>query len=169
MVFESERLAVRYITPEDFASFHEMQSSERVMKYILGRPKTQEENEQEMKRILASYEKQEGNFLVLAAVRKCDGQFIGTCAVIKNQDGEHEIGFRLLERYWGNGFGREICRSLIRYCFFDLGLRSVAAYVEKENIASIRTLEKAGMEYVSERIEPDSGVPVRYYRLDKPE
>lgn len=167
MFFETGRLYVRKLNLDDFISFHEMQSNERVMKYIIDRPKTKEENIKELNKTIKSYEGLSSDFLVMAVVRKIDNQFIGICAIVLNEDGEHEIGFRFLERYWGMGFGKEIIKGLIEYSFLDIGLDLVAAYVNKDNITSVKILDSSKMKFIKEYEDKDLGGLVRYYRLEK--
>ena len=54
MFFETQRLFVRQLTLDDLIHFDEMQRNEKVMKYIIGRPKTKEENIYELENIIQS-------------------------------------------------------------------------------------------------------------------
>lgn len=56
-----------------------------------------------------------------------------------------KISYSLAPDQWNKGLGTEIAKQLIQYCFNDLGLHRVEAGVAVHNHASIRVLEKAGM------------------------
>ena len=56
-----------------------------------------------------------------------------------------EIGYILHPDIWGQGYGSEIARELVRHGFMDLGYQRLYARVDERNIASRRVLENAGM------------------------
>lgn len=55
-----------------------------------------------------------------------------------------EIGYWIGESYWGNGYGTEAVRLLVRYAFDELKLIHVYASVFERNKTSMRVLEKSG-------------------------
>ena len=167
MFFETDRLFTRELALEDISVFNEMQKNINVMKYIIGRAKTEEENIRELQKIINSYKNLNSDFLVMAVVRKSDNQFIGTCAIVKNEDDEHEIGYRFLQKYWGNGFGKEILEGLIEYSLTYMNLGKIVAYVYAVNGASVKILDNSQMNFVREYYDNDWGYIVRYYRLSK--
>jgi len=60
------------------------------------------------------------------------------------EKGETYIGFWLSEKFWGRGIMVETLNLIKPYIYQVLGLRIVIAEVEKNNIASIKVLKKAG-------------------------
>jgi [ribosomal protein S5]-alanine N-acetyltransferase len=167
MFFETERLFARKLTMEDILPFQEMQSNENVMKYISGRPKTNKESAVELEKILKSYNYIVSEFLIMAVVRKENNEFIGTCAIIKNEDGEYEIGYRTAEKYWGNGYGKEIVEELVKFAFQDLYLDQIVAYVDKKNYASVKILDNSKLNFIREYMGSATKDSVRYYKLSK--
>ena len=59
---------------------------------------------------------------------------------------EIEIGFRLLPAYWSKGYATEGGQALLNYAFAQLKLNEVQAKVAVDNTASIRVLEKLGLQ-----------------------
>ena len=59
-----------------------------------------------------------------------------------NEKQELEIAYRLREKHWGRGYGREIARGLIDYCFTTLRYDELVAYVCKDNLGSIKILQQ---------------------------
>ena len=155
MFFETERLKARRLIIEDLQAFHEMQGNPKVMRYIAGKEKTFEENKEELIKWIKRYESVDNALRVMAAACKESNELIGTCAVIGNGKGEYEIGYRLLEKYWSNGHGEEILKGLLKYCLETMHLNSVDAYVDMDNVASVRLLEKAGFTRVDESVGQD--------------
>ena len=56
-----------------------------------------------------------------------------------------EIGYILHPDIWGQGYGTEIVKELIRHGFEDLEFERIYARADERNIASWRIMEKAGM------------------------
>jgi RimJ/RimL family protein N-acetyltransferase len=56
-----------------------------------------------------------------------------------------EIGYILHPDIWGQGYGTEIVRELIRHGFEDLGYERIFARADERNTPSWRVMEKAGM------------------------
>lgn len=99
----------------------------------------------------------------MAVDRKVDGCFIGTCAIIGN-----EVGFRLDEPCWGQGYGKELYAALVDYCFKQRQLGYLLADVDAENIASVRILETK-MQLISSAIDETNGQLVKYYQVLNPD
>lgn len=57
-----------------------------------------------------------------------------------------DVGFRFLPQYWGQGLATEACTASLNFGFTTLHLDEIVGFVLPENIASIRVLEKAGMQ-----------------------
>ncbi|MGB8135057.1 MAG: GNAT family N-acetyltransferase [Nitrososphaeraceae archaeon] len=87
-------------------------------------------------------------------------KFVGTIS-IKNIDlvnKKADLGYWIGEQYWGRGIATECLKLIIDYAFSaELGLKQLCAYVFPENKASIRVLEKNGMNKV--------GVVNEYHKL----
>ena len=76
-----------------------------------------------------------------------------------------EIGYRFLEKYWGNGYATEICEGLITYCR-HLGMPKLIANVVDENIASVKILEWFNFKIVEQFISEDIQLPETKYEID---
>lgn len=74
--------------------------------------------------------------------------------------GEAELRIRIGERaYWNKGYGTDAVLSMLRYAFFDLGLRTVYLRVFADNARAVSCYRKCGFtpEGVLER-EGDDGL-----------
>lgn len=165
IIFETERLTARNLIYADLEEFHKMQSNINVMKYTKGVAMTFEENETELKKLIDFYKKPNNGFWVYAVERKKDNVFLGTVALIENDLGEYEIGFRFLEKYWGYGYGTEIVKGLIEYSK-KKGFKQLTAFVVHKNTASTKIIEKYGFEFVKDLVSDDLKLPERKYMLE---
>jgi [ribosomal protein S5]-alanine N-acetyltransferase len=56
-----------------------------------------------------------------------------------------EVWYKVHPTWWRQGYATEALKKVIEFGFFNLGLHRIEAGCAVENIASIKTLEKAGM------------------------
>jgi RimJ/RimL family protein N-acetyltransferase/diadenosine tetraphosphate (Ap4A) HIT family hydrolase len=84
-----------------------------------------------------------------------DGQFVGWWILGPAQrageglvEGEAELGYRLLRRYWRQGLASEGARELLRHGFEDLRLQRIFAETMAVNEASRATMASVGLRYV---------------------
>jgi len=85
---------------------------------------------------------------VFFGIRRLEGDaligFIGWFNLYQ-QHGDTLIAIALGERqYWGNGYGTDAMRVMLRYAFMELNLRKVGLLVFEYNPRAIRSYEKAG-------------------------
>jgi RimJ/RimL family protein N-acetyltransferase len=79
--------------------------------------------------------------------------FIGWCGLkARPEMNEIDLGYRFKKSSWGNGYATEAARACIHYGFEKLGLPRIVGRALPPNQASIRVLEKCGMQYVGEQI-----------------
>lgn len=162
MIFETIRLYARDLRGSDFDAFHEMQSDDEVMRYTTGRGLDAAENRRQLKMCIACYSKPDNDFWVWAIVRKSDQTFVGTCAIVPNGQ-RPEIGYRFLRKFFGHGYGQEICNGLIEYGIHERRLPEIIAYVDVRNVASIKILDRSPLTFIEEIVQED-GVTDRFYR-----
>lgn len=166
MIFQTSRLLVRQLTFEDFEPFHEMQSNFKVMQYASGNAQNLEENKVDLKKVIDHYKETGNGFWVWAIERKSDQALIGTAAIIVDKKNEGEIGYRLLEKHWGNGYATEILNELINYGSEKMHLKAIHANVDVRNIASIKMLDKSVLEFKGKEWNEDFQSYDRLYRLE---
>ena len=56
------------------------------------------------------------------------------------------LRYCILPEYWGHGFATEAVKAILSYCFEELNLHRIEAGCAIDNYASIRVLEKVGMQ-----------------------
>jgi ribosomal-protein-alanine N-acetyltransferase len=165
MIFETERLFIRKLRKYDIEGFYNMQSNPNVMRHIK-KFMNRSESENELKRFMDYYKNEDIFFNIWAVEKKDDNDFIGICGVYENDKSEFEIAYRLRELYWKKGFGTEIAKGLIDYCFEKIMLNELSAYVRVQNNGSVNILEKE-MEFVNEFHCEKTNSYERLYKLKK--
>lgn len=163
MIFETQRLLIRKLKLDDLEPFHLLENNPKVLKFAIGQVKGLEGNKKELLNLIARYEKHLNDFWIYAVVRKSDDIFIGTLALVKDNI-DNEIGYRLIEKYWGLGFGYELCKGTLKYCK-QIGIKKLVAYCVDENIASAKILKKLGFAIVKHFISDDINLPETKYEI----
>jgi ribosomal-protein-alanine N-acetyltransferase len=96
-----------------------------------------------------------------AIVRREDGQAIGWIGwgapgeAAEAEVGSFDFGYALLPVAWGQGYMSEALRAVVDYCFGVLGAQCVRGDCNRDNRASARTMEKAGLTLVDTKEEPN--------------
>ena len=147
ILIETERLLLREITLDDKEELFKLHSDPEVQKYT-GEPLVEsiEEIEKAITTRINDYEKY--GYGRWATIFKNEMQFIGWAglAYLPEFD-EIDLGYRFLPEYWGMGLATEASQAILAYGFEQLKLRRIIAIAMKENKASIRVMEKVGMEF----------------------
>lgn len=164
MIFETGKLLVRRLKMSDIKPYHEMQSNPKVMQYVTGEVQTEKEHLVELDRLISFYDIKGNDFWIYAIDRKSDHEFIGTVAFVKDDENDDEIGYRFLEKYWGLGYGYDLCKASVVYCS-SIGMPKLIGYVINMNVASAKILKKCNFEYVSDGIASGTKLPEKKYQL----
>lgn len=142
---ETPRLLIRELKAEDVAALALILGDAKVMRHSVGGVMTTKETREFVAGCIFSY--QANDFGPWAVIDKSNNALIGYCGLnAEPVEGieEVEIGYRLAREYWGNGLATEAAKA-VRDCAFDvLGVDSLIAIVEPENIASVNVIEKLG-------------------------
>ena len=94
---------------------------------------------------IKEYEKEERiNF---AIVLKDTNKLIGGIDVVGYLENVPVIGYNLGKKYWNNGYMSEACKCVIEF-LFSLGHKMIKIDARKENIGSIRVIEKCGGKFI---------------------
>jgi RimJ/RimL family protein N-acetyltransferase len=149
---ETERLVLRQFTPADADYLVELDSDPEVMRFVTGgRATPREEIVTDFLPAFLSYYERFTGFGFWAAIEKSSGDFLGWFHFrppAGGRPGDVELGYRLRRSAWGQGYGTEGSRALIRKGFTELGVERVVAETMAVNAASRRVMEKAGLSLV---------------------
>jgi len=162
---ETHRMILREFTQYDIDNLVDLDSDPEVTRFINGGKPTPRDVvvEKVMPRIMNYYAKLDRQG-IWAAVNKVDDMFMGWFHLRPNHadQTETELGYRLKQKYWGQGFATEGSLELIRKGFEELQVPKIVAIADPSNGASRRVMEKAGLSFVEEYPESDDFIVVKY-------
>ena len=171
MLFETERLIARNLELADFPAFFEMQGNPKTHRYTGSTVDDETSAKASLENCIQSYSLPGNNFWVWALVQKSDGAMVGTCAVVHGHSRPTghgpEIGYRFIEKYWGNGYAGEICDPLIDYAMKSQHLDWIFGQADVENVASVKVLERSKLEFLEEYFNEKENSTDRVYILKK--
>ncbi|HIC8643118.1 GNAT family N-acetyltransferase [Elizabethkingia meningoseptica] len=146
IILETDRLLLRELNVEDAIHFYELNLNPVVIQYT-GNNAFNDVND--AKNFLENYnDYKENGYGRWAVIEKSNNSFLGWCGLKYNKNSEEtDIGFRFFEHYWNKGFATESAKACIDYGFNTLHLKTIIGRAMKENIASVKVLEKIGLEY----------------------
>lgn len=139
----TERLVLRQLMTEDIASLFTIRSNEENNKYIdRALDKTEANTASFIKKINVGIEMNKWIFWGIEI--KETKELIGTiCLWNFSADGKTvEIGYELSPRFQGKGFMQESIKRVLDYALNKLSLLKIEAYTHKDNLPSIRLLER---------------------------
>jgi len=166
--FESERLLFRELRLSDDKDLFELDSNPDVMRYLGTPPLTDIEQTREL---IYGIRQQYIDYGIgrWAVILKATGEFIGWAGLkfIKHLNGfddNYDLGYRFKQQHWGKGYGYESAKAWIDFGFNEMKLDRISAYVDVENAASIRILEKCGLQFVNRFL--DEGDVCAWYEIN---
>jgi len=163
MLLDSERLQLHEITWHDIEDIHSLHSIPAVDEYnTLGLPQNIEETKSFMAPLIADQTCSQRKKYCWTIHNKTHEQFVGVAGMNVSADKFRigEIYYKLLPKYWGQGYATEATKIIIIFGFTKLKLHRIKAGVATENHRSIMVLEKVGMtrEGIGRKILPIRGV-----------
>jgi RimJ/RimL family protein N-acetyltransferase len=171
---ETERLRLRTWDPEDLDEFIRHTNTEGVMRW-LGGVWPRERHEAAFGRI-EKYQREFGHTFWIVE-RKSDGALLGFCGLKRvNSDGapnpgDFEVGWRLREDAWGQGYAKEAAIASLDLAFGKFGAPHVVALTVNQNEASqglmkrLSMTRRPDMDFQSKDLPPEIN-PTIVYRIE---
>ena len=167
ILFETPRLFLRQFTEADAPLILALNCDPEIVKYV--HEPTLKTEEQAKKILLDIILPQYKNNLGRWAMHTKDtNDFIGWRGLkYRPELDEIDLGYRLMQKAWGKGFATEAAQYSLEHGFKKLNLKLITGRAHIENSASIKVLEKIGMEFIGEGIVDDC--PVKTYTKPNPQ
>jgi RimJ/RimL family protein N-acetyltransferase len=141
------RLTLREFRASDLEAIITYSSDPRVTRYMFFGPRDEESSREYLHGVLESQAERPRNRYELAVERNDTGEVIGACELSMIERGVMDLGYMLAHGSWGCGYATEIALALADAAFFDLAAERVISTVEINNRASIKVVEKVGMQW----------------------
>lgn len=149
---QTERLILRPFEPVDEDAAFAFFGDPAVMRFSLNGVHTSRKPTEDF--IVTNIHRQKrAGYSIWAVVEREGGELIGMCGLAEFSHGIEgiEIAYRLRKDHWGRGLATEAGQGTVEYAFANLRLDRLIAAVEPANIASVRVLEKCGLDRVGRR------------------
>ena len=145
-----------------------MMQDSQIQRYINGHPFSDSEALQGLERFHRNTNNQGfGFWLIYDSLNDCVGMCLLKPMPTREDTGHIETGYWIKPTYWGKRIAAEVAGRLIKYAFNDLDLEQVTAVVDPDNIASKKSLQRAGLSHRGELIAYDKELP--FYMITKDE
>ena len=146
-IIETEELALRELTMNDFLPWHQILSDQETMQYypsVFDMDKTRGWIDWN----LDNYRRY--GFGLWAIILKDTNQFIGDCGItMQNIYGDGnlfpEIGYHIDKHFWCKGYASQAAKACLRFAFENTDFNEIFCYQKWTNIPSKRVAEKIGM------------------------
>jgi RimJ/RimL family protein N-acetyltransferase len=177
VIAETGRLRLRTWDDEDLDEFIRYTNTDAVMRW-LGGVWPRERHEAALDRI-HRYQREHGHTFWIVE-RKSDGALLGFCGLKRvNSDGapnpgDFEVGWRLREDAWGQGYAKEAAIASLDLAFARFGAPHVVAFTVTQNESSRALAKRLGMarradlDFQSADMPPELN-PVIVYRIEADE
>lgn len=145
---QTKRLILRPFTEDDAPAYHALVSDPDVLRFTGETPVASIVDTLEILRTRPLRDYAVHGFGRMACVHQQSGELIGFCGLKRLEmfGNEVDIGYRFVRRYWGLGLAIESAEALYAQGKSELQLARIIGLVMPENNASVRVLEKLGMQ-----------------------
>lgn len=145
---DTDRLILRDWRAEDWATFWEVTNTPAVMRWLGG--VADEATRTAARARVEAYRADHGHTF-WALERREDGALLGFCGLKRSNQaggpqGMMEVGWRLREDAWGQGYAKEAATAALDLAFDRFGAEEVIALTVQNNTASWGLMLRLGME-----------------------
>ena len=147
-IIETTRFYLREKLPSDAKDMYLLNADPEVLQYTGDTPFR---DEAEAKAFIIAYDHfQKHGFGRWVIIDKNTNKYLGWCGLKRHADGMVDLGYRVKKEHWGKGIASETANACLDYGFTTLNLDKIVGRSAKANHASIRILEKIGMQFWKE-------------------
>ncbi len=143
---ETQRLRIRWHTPDDLQAFTAFMTDDEATRYLLFSEEdcTVDGARQILDHTIKSYTGEEPIFALAIAERETD-RYIGTCGLgPSEQDGAVELFYSIIREEQGKGYATEAARALVEHAWQASDASAVVAFIMPDNKASAAVVSHLG-------------------------
>lgn len=144
MIFSTERLILRTISEHDSVEILGIRSNIEINRFLQRNPP--KDSFEALEFILSIKRKSANNEIVFLGISTQNNpKLLGTICLWKFSEDRKtaELGYELLPEYHGKGIMSEAVNFILNYGFNDLNLNKIEAFTNKNNLNSIKLLQKS--------------------------
>ncbi|MET3731283.1 GNAT family N-acetyltransferase [Moheibacter stercoris] len=149
---ETERLLIKPLSEEHIDDWFEMDSDPEVHTYISQSPVQSKDEIREALKFISQQYKDNGVGR-WAVVDKNSGEMLGWCGLkfykepLNGHAQIYEHGYRFKQKHWGKGLATESSKAVLDWGFENLGIDTIYAITDPENLNSQHVLKKLGFHH----------------------
>ena len=149
IIIETPRLYLRDFDINDAQNFYDLNLNPNVIRYTGNTAFTDVD---EACTFLENYQDYKVNgYGRWAVISKQNNDYLGWCGLKYDPSvDETDIGFRFFEYQWNKGYATESAKACLEFGFKTLKLKTIVGRAMKDNVASIKVLEKIGLNFDKE-------------------
>lgn len=167
ITIRSSRTKLRRPRLEDVDCMLEMETDPEVYKYLApGRPFTREQVLQRMQKDMEAQPEREP-FGTWIAVDSKTEEFIAWFMLMKFRSENYELGYVVRKKFWGQGYGSEIAKTLVDFGF-EQGLDKIMAVTSTDHSVSGKLLTKIGFTFQGMTPVEGENIELRLFEIERP-
>lgn len=156
----TERVQLRRLAPTDLAAFQSYRHDEAVGRYQGWLPQSDADAAATLQQYSEATFFVPGKWFQIGIADRETGALIGDIGIcISDTKTDTEIGFTLRRQSQGVGIAREAIAAMIQYMFTETDVQRVIGLTDTRNAASIKLLERLGMQRVTTISDEFRGEP----------
>lgn len=163
--FKTRRLQFKILEEQDIVYLENLENDEETRRFFpTGAHKNRQQTEAMIKRFMSYYEHHGlPCFLIFDIESK---EFVGRCGFgLIDETDEIEAGYVLHKKFWGQGYATEALTALIQWAKENINTDYLIAYAPKDHYASLKVMEKSGMEYYKTDVDKIDNAECQFYRI----
>lgn len=148
MRLTTQRLLLRDYTSNDWQAVLAYQTQPAYLKYYPWHQRRPTEVQDFVQKFIDWQAEQPRTKFQLAVILPNQNKLIGSCGIrMQHADSRQaELGYEISPHFWGQGYATEAARRLLNYGFETMKLHRLWASCLAKNTASVRVLQKSGMQ-----------------------
>ena len=165
-VLETENIVLRELNANDAEALFRFLSNKSAMEFWDTSPHENiETTNKSLHKMIAAWNKNKG--VAWGIEQKKHNQIIGQFSLhsLSESNKEAQLGYIIHPEFWGNGYGSESLKAVIKYCFNKTGIKTIVAEVDPNNKSSVRILVKHNFKYKKTKTN-DLKLNNKYYDTD---
>jgi RimJ/RimL family protein N-acetyltransferase len=147
LALSTERLLLRDLEESDWPIIAAYASLPEARRYMLAGQGTRDKTRNFVLSSMAAAQARPRVFFAFGVVLRDEDRLVGT-VVLRNaaRGQDSQLGWDVNREYWNRGIATEAARRVLVFAFDEIGVRTIQADSFAGNRASIRVMEKIGMQ-----------------------
>ena len=158
MLFETDRLVIRRLLPDDAAAMLAIYGDKQTVRYVGdSEPLTLESCLYWVEVTDRNFERR--GYGMVAFVDRQTDEIIGCGGIVHpDQQEEPEVKYAFRRDQWGKGYATEAVVGLVRFGRENWGIGRIVSTVYPENLPSQQVLAKAGFSHLRDEVNDDATI-----------